>query len=254
MNKVFSNKNQFLTRNIPCNLTRFSSLIYIILGSILVSNCTPSITYTPEQIAQTSGRYLYNQDEVIDVYYDHNTLYLKWKGAENIKPVALDERTFFVADMYQKLRFVQHPETKKRYLGVVSEDDQTKISYDYVKVADSFKTPYMYLKAKEYDKALEGYLELNKQDSTQVYIEEVEVNRLGYNLLRTEEFENAISVFKMNVVLYPDSDNVYDSLADAYLRSGDSLQAFTNYSKALELNSGNERAKRFIENYTKKKD
>ena len=82
---------------------------------------------------------------------------------------------------------------------MVSEDDETKVSYDYVKVADTFKTPYMYLKAKEYDKALEGYLELIKQDSTQVYIEEVEINRLGYNLLRTEAFEHAITVFKMNV-------------------------------------------------------
>lgn len=228
-------------------------LSFFILILIGVSSCTKSITYTPEQITQTSGRYLFNQDEVIDVYYDHNTLYLKWKGAEKIKPVVLDENTFFVADMYQKLRFVQHPETKKWYLGIVSKDDDTKFTYDYVKVADTFKTAYMYLKAKEYDQALKGYLELKKQDSTHVYIEEAEINRLGYNLLRTNEFENAIKVFNMNVVLYPNSDNVYDSLADAYLRSGDSLQAFTNYSKALELNSGNERAKNYIEIYSKKK-
>jgi tetratricopeptide (TPR) repeat protein len=232
-------------------LTRFKAIIIIILGIVLVTSCSKPIKYTPEHIAQTSGRYLYSQDEVIDVYYDHNTLFLKWKGAEKIEPVALDAHTFFVADMYKKLRFVQHPETKKWYLGVVSKDDDTKVTYDYLKVADTFKTPYMYLKAKAYDKALEGYLELKKQDSTRVGIEEREVNRLGYNLLRTKEHENAIAVFKMNVALYPDSDNVYDSLADAYLRSGDSLQAFTHYSKALELNTGNDRAKRYVELYSK---
>jgi tetratricopeptide (TPR) repeat protein len=217
----------------------------------MMIGCSKNVTFTPEHIAQTSGRYLYNQDEVIDVYYDHNTLFLKWKGAEKIEPVALDAHTFFVADMYKKLRFVQHPETKKWYLGVVSKDDDTKVTYDYLKVADTFKTPYMYLKAKAYDKALEGYLELKKQDSTRVGIEEREVNRLGYNLLRIKEYENAIAVFKMNVALYPDSDNVYDSLADAYLRSGDSLQAFTHYSKALELNTGNDHAKRYVELYSK---
>ena len=222
--------------------------LFLILG---ISSCSNKVTFTPEHIAQTSGRYLYSQDEVIDVYYDHNTLFLKWKGAEKIEPVALDAHTFFVADMYKKLRFVQHPETKKWYLGVVSKDDDTKVTYDYLKVADTFKTPYMYLKAKAYDKALEGYLELKKQDSTRVGIEEREVNRLGYNLLRIKEYENAIAVFKMNVALYPDSDNVYDSLADAYLRSGDSLQAFTHYSKALELNTGNDRAKRYVELYSK---
>ena len=247
----FSNKNQLLKNYQICILTRIKALIIIILSIGLVTSCSKTVNYTPEQIAQTSGRYLYNQDEVIDVYYDANTLYLKWKGAQKIEPVALDAHTFFVADMYKKLRFVQHPETKKWYLGVVSKDDDTKVTYDYLKVADTFKTPYMYLKAKEYDKALEGYLELKKQDSSHVYIEESEVNRLGYNLLRTNEFENAIKVFKMNVALYPDSDNVYDSLADAYLRSGDSLQAFTNYSKALELNTGNDRAKRYVEHYSK---
>ena len=56
----------------------------------------------------------------------------------------------------------------------------------------------------------------------------------------------------MNVALYPESDNVYDSLADAYLRSGDSLQAFNNYKIALEYNSGNKRAKQYVEAYNKK--
>ena len=230
---------------------KLQTLFFSLIIFFSLIGCTTSVTFSPEHIAQTSGRYLYSPDEVMEVHYDNNQLYLKWKGAD-MEPVVLDEHTFFVPDMYKKLRFVQDPKTQKRYLGTVSKDDESIVTYDYLKVADTFKTPYMYLQAKEYDKALKGYLELYKQDSTQVYIEEVELNRLGYRLLRTEEFEHAISVFKMNVVLYPDSDNVYDSLADAYLRIGDSLQALTNYNKALELNTGNERAKRFINAYKEK--
>ena len=230
---------------------KLQTLFFSLIIFFSLIGCTTSVTFSPEHIAQTSGRYLYSPDEVMEVHYDNNQLYLKWKGAD-MEPVVLDEHTFFVPDMYKKLRFVQDPKTQKRYLGTVSKDDESIVTYDYLKVADTFKTPYMYLQAKEYDKALKGYLELYKQDSTQVYIEEVELNRLGYRLLRTEEFEHAISVFKMNVVLYPDSDNVYDSLADAYLRIGDSLQALTNYNKALELNTGNERAKRFINTYKEK--
>ena len=230
---------------------KLQTLFFSLIIFFSLIGCTTSVTFSPEHIAQTSGRYLYSPDEVMEVHYDNNQLYLKWKGAD-MEPVVLDEHTFFVPDMYKKLRFVQDPKTQKRYLGTVSKDDESIVTYDYLKVADTFKTPYMYLQAKEYEKALKGYLELYKQDSTQVYIEEVELNRLGYRLLRTEEFEHAISVFKMNVVLYPDSDNVYDSLADAYLRIGDSLQALTNYNKALELNTGNERAKRFINAYKEK--
>jgi tetratricopeptide (TPR) repeat protein len=217
-------------------------------------NCTKKVHYTPEHIAQTSGRYLYTPDELLEVYYDQNQLFLKWRGAEKLEPVILDEFTFFVPDMYKKLRFVQDPETKKMYLGIVSKDDETVVTYDYLKVADTFKTPSMHLEDKEYDKALEGYMAIKKQDSTSIFVEEREFNRLGYSFIRKEEYDDAIAVFKMNVALYPESDNVYDSLADAYLRSGDSLQAYTNYSKALELNSGNKRAKLYIENYHKKQE
>ncbi len=112
----------------------------------------------------------------------------------------------------------------------------------------------MLLRDKEYNKALEGYLDIKQQDSTSVFIDEDEFNNLGYELLRKKENQNAINVFKINVALYPESENVYDSLADAYLRSGDSLNAYNNYKKALELNTGNKRAKKFIEVFNKNND
>jgi tetratricopeptide (TPR) repeat protein len=227
------------------------ALLFSLFLIVIISSCSKHIDYTPEFMAQTSGRYLYNQNEVIDVYYDHNKLFIKWKGVERIEPVVLDENIFFVADMYKKLHFVQHPETKKRYLSILSDEDEKLITYDYLKVADSFKTPSMHLKNKDYDKALSAFIEIQKQDSTSVFLNESEFNSLGYEHLRKNEYDNAIGVLKMNVALYPESDNVYDSLADAYLRSGDSLQAFNNYKKALELNSGNKRAKEFVEVYNK---
>lgn len=230
-----------------------SNVLFLLLIT-LVASCSKNIDYSPEFIEQTSGRYVYNQDELIEVYYKNNQLLLKWKGVENIKPVVLDETTFFVSDMYQKLQFVQHPDTKKRYLSILPEDNSHQITYDYLKVSDTFKTPNMYLKDKEYKQALAGYLEVQKQDSTRVFIEEKEFNKLGYELLGKNDYENAIAVFQINVALYPESDNVYDSLADAYSRNGDSLQAFNNYAKALELNTGNTRAKKYMESYSKSQD
>lgn len=221
-----------------------------LLLMLLFASCSKHVNYSNAHIKQTSGRYLFSDDEVIDVFYDANVLYIKWKEGK-IKPVVLDEQTFFVPDMYKKLRFVQDPETKKRYLGIVSEADDNKVDLAYEKVADTFKTPRMYLNTKDYQKAKNGYLELRKQDSTKVYIEEGVVNRMGYALLRDKKFDDAIAVLEMNVALFPESDNVYDSLADAYLRKGDSLQAFTNYKKAYELNTGNKRAKEFLDIYRK---
>lgn len=226
--------------------TLFSTVLFLI-----VSSCSKHIDYSIEHINQTSGRYLYNLNEVIDVYYQDNTLFLKWKGNDALKPVALDANTFFIPDMYKKLRFVKHPETKKRYLGIVSEDDDSKFTYDFIKVADSFKTAGMYLADKNYEKAILGYLEIQAQDSTSVFISERQFNRMGYEKIRKNEFADAIGIFKMNVALFPDSDNTYDSLANAYAESGDSLNAYTNYKKALELNTGNNSAKQFVEIYEK---
>ena len=229
-------------------------LLLVLVSTIFGISCSKNIDYSPEHIEKTSGRYLYSADEVIDVYYQDNKLFVKWRGAEKIEPVILDQNTFFMVDMYKKLRFVENPNTKKRYLGVVSENDDTMVSYDYEKVADSFKTPSMYLKDNNFEKALEGFLAIKEQDSTSVFVNEREFNSYGYELLRKQQYDHAIAVFKMNVALYPDSDNVYDSLGDAYLRSGDSLNAYSNYKKALELDSGNPRARKFVAEYEKKEN
>ena len=229
------------------------AILFCLLVVIVVSGCSKNVKYTAEYKEKMAGRYLYNPEVVIDVYFENNNLFLKWQGEKVIKPIILDENTFFVADMYKKFHFVEHPQTKKRYLSVLDEDNEKIISYDYLKVSDSFKTPSMYLKNKEYDKALLGYLNIQKQDSTSIFLDETDFNRKGYQLIGEKKYQDAISVFKINVALYPNSDNVYDSLADAYLRNGDSLQAFNNYKKALELNTGNDRAKEYIKKYSKNK-
>lgn len=46
------------------------------------------------------------------------------------------------------------------------------------------------------------------------------LNALGYQRLADDETARAIELLELNVELYPDSANVYDSLADAYLAAG----------------------------------
>ena len=226
-------------------------VLYSLFFILTILSCNKSVNYSTEYMQETSGRYLYNQDDIIEVFYENNRMFFKWRGAEKIKPVILNDKTFILVEMNQKFHFLQNPETKERYLSKIPKDNEDLISYDYIKVADSFKVPSMHLKDKNYDKALLGYLEIQKQDSTSILLEERSFNSLGYQLIREKQYENAIRVFKINVALYPESDNVYDSLADAYARKGDSLEAFNNYKKALEYNSGNRRAKEFIEAYKK---
>jgi len=70
-----------------------------------------------------------------------------------------------------------------------------------------------------------------------------ELNRLGYAYIALNNTETGIALFKLNVEMFPESSNPYDSLGEAYLKQGDSALAITNYKKAFELNPANTAAK-----------
>jgi tetratricopeptide (TPR) repeat protein len=65
------------------------------------------------------------------------------------------------------------------------------------------------------------------------------INSLGYEWLNCQQFQSAINVLKINVLLYPGSANVYDSLGDAYKKDKQYALAMLNYSKAIEINPHN---------------
>ncbi len=47
---------------------------------------------------------------------------------------------------------------------------------------------------------------------------------------------------KLIVSLYPQSGNAYDSLAEAYVKSGDRARAVENYQRSLALDPANTNA------------
>lgn len=63
--------------------------------------------------------------------------------------------------------------------------------------------------------------------------DEQQLNAHGYQLLAQGQKQEAIEVFRINVKRYPDSWNVYDSLADGYEQNGNMKDALTNYKIAL---------------------
>lgn len=64
---------------------------------------------------------------------------------------------------------------------------------------------------------------------------EDQFNREGYRMLGNQEYEPAIFVFTMNTELFPESANTWDSLAEAYWKSGHLEQARVHYKKAMGL-------------------
>ena len=61
------------------------------------------------------------------------------------------------------------------------------------------------------------------------------VNMIGYNLIEMNNVPTAEKFFLMNVHFYPESQNVYDSLGDCYVKMGKKEKAIAQFQKALEI-------------------
>jgi uncharacterized membrane protein len=89
------------------------------------------------------------------------------------------------------------------------------------------------------DPAVKQYHDLKAAESATYNFDEDQLNSLGYQLIRTKQYDEAIRVFQLNVEAYPRSSNVYDSLGEGYMNAGNKPQAIANYQKSLELNPKN---------------
>jgi CubicO group peptidase (beta-lactamase class C family) len=88
--------------------------------------------------------------------------------------------------------------------------------------------------------AAEGLKEYRDERSrTGEKIDEDNMNTLGYVLLGMKRLDDAIAFFTQNTEDYPQSWNVWDSLAEAWMDKGDKEQAIKDYEKSLQLNPDN---------------
>jgi tetratricopeptide (TPR) repeat protein len=81
---------------------------------------------------------------------------------------------------------------------------------------------------------------------------EANLNGQGYKLMQMNKLDDAIKVFTLNTELYPDAFNTWDSLAEAYMKKGDTETATRYYQKSLELNAENEHARKALSELAKK--
>ena len=101
------------------------------------------------------------------------------------------------------------------------------------------------------DSAISLYRGLKSRNDTNYEFTERNLNSFGYVLLGENRVEDAIKVFRLNVEYYPSSFNVYDSLADGYLKQGDKSKALACYRKALEIDPSSEDMKNHIRSMEK---
>ncbi len=110
------------------------------------------------------------------------------------------------------------------------------------RISKEMAIPFESLMAGRVNEAIEGYRKIKRESPLNAAVAEERINQLGYTLMGEKKYTEAVAVFKLNVEMYPQSANVYDSLGEAYMKSGNKELAIKNYKKSLELDPANQNA------------
>jgi CubicO group peptidase (beta-lactamase class C family) len=73
------------------------------------------------------------------------------------------------------------------------------------------------------------------------------LNQAGYDLLYSQHVDMAITLFELNITLFPEDANIHDSLGEGYMVRGDYNKSREMYQKALELDPTFENAKKMLD-------
>lgn len=106
-------------------------------------------------------------------------------------------------------------------------------------VRDIAETLFNTVMEKDVQTAIKQYRELKATQKDAYDFSEPQLNGLGYQLLQMKRVKDAIEILKLNVEMFTQGFNTYDSLGEAYMENGDKQLAIQNYKKSLELNPKN---------------
>jgi tetratricopeptide (TPR) repeat protein len=191
-----------------------------------------TVPVAPERLSSYAGRYLINPDRVLNVTLEGGRLFAQPTQGVKSEIFPISETTFTRQDA--PLRITFEP-AKATFSGGNNTSDAPRL-------ADGTPIPYELLQAGKADEAVAAYRRIQKEQPSNVAVSEQRLNTLGYELLRAKKLRESLAVFALNAELYPQSFNVYDSLADAYAESGEKELAMKNYRRSLELNPQNKNA------------
>ncbi|MCK5588523.1 MAG: serine hydrolase, partial [Candidatus Lokiarchaeota archaeon] len=198
-----------------------------------------TVEVEPELLEKYTGRYLIGSDNVLTVSLENNVMYMQTSETDRVKlfPVARDK--FVLKEREVELVFIQDSSgavVKAVHQFTYLLDQFASQKFTSKRLPGDYKIPLELLLEGKIKDAMEEYQKIKATNPDDPYISEGRFNMLGYSFIYQGKLQQAITVFKINVDLYPESWNVYDSLGEVYMLNGDTEVAIKNYEKSLELN------------------
>jgi CubicO group peptidase (beta-lactamase class C family) len=196
------------------------------------------VSADPAKLDDYTGRFLVDTDHALTVTKENGKLYGKPPSSPKFELFAISENEFTRRDENHQFAFAR---------GEGGKVDSVRIRFngepvEARRLAQGEVTPYEQLIAGKFAEAMEAYKKIKREKPDDNAVAEGRLNYIGYSLLEQKNIAAAIAVFKVNVEMYPQSSNVYDSLGEAYMANGEKELAIINYRKSLELNPQNKNA------------
>ena len=106
------------------------------------------------------------------------------------------------------------------------------------------------LRKQGFEKAIEVVSE-EKKKNPEFQPGENDLNDWGYRLMSKGQDKEAQEIFKLNIYLYPQSWNTYDSYGEVLLKNGQKEEGIKMYKKSIEMNPDNQNGKKVLERILK---
>jgi len=180
--------------------------------------------------------------KIITDYYEYISSKLGYKqlppekGTSELIDYLIFKRWYDKGLAFAELNYKIYPNSQEAKSQLYASKCSTKKSIAQLFPKQTTKQIYQLAKKE----ALKKEFEYN--------ISEEAINSFGYELMNQNKLTDAELIFKLNVELYPNSYNVYDSYGECLLKSGKEKEGIAAYTKSLELNPENTNARNVLAN------
>jgi CubicO group peptidase (beta-lactamase class C family) len=202
-----------------------------------------------EMRSELEGRYRVGEDEEVVIEDRKNALWLRSLDLSEVKLFFADRATLVCRERAGEIAIRRDEDGSVQGLELALADELGRMPAEaevMMPMTDGERTTLGLLLDGRTAEAVRQYREILADDPPSPVVAENRFNSLGYSLLGQGRVNDALAVFRLNVILYPESSNAHDSFGEALMKAGMTDEAIARYRRSLELDPGNHNAEQMI--------
>jgi CubicO group peptidase (beta-lactamase class C family) len=181
-----------------------------------------------------SGNYRMEVDKTVKIFQENNKLVYKTIFDE-LKQLDYVGNNIMI-DINRTVKFELREDSSELYMN------EKKLE----RLNDGEKLASDYIEEDNIEQAVICYQELMKKNKDMKNQLENKLNNEGYGCVWRKDYNTAIAFLKINTMLFPESDNSWDSLGEAYFSDKQYELSIEAMKKSLEYNPSNQNAVQVI--------